>query len=242
MAVNGGMNHVVCLYEESGLSADAWARAGYQVHCYDLLNDGRIEACGKGWKIFHRWDANDLIHVSGIIERHRGKTVMGMGFPPCTDLAASGAKHFYLKRYRDPLFQDKAMDLVYTARNIFIELACPWVIENPVGVVSSMWRKPDHIFNPWEYGGYLPEDDVHPFYPEYIAPRDAYPKKTCYWTGGNFIMPEPKPVPVPPGYSAQFKFLGGKSAKTKRIRSMSPRGIAQAIYEVNRPWGDPCIA
>jgi len=156
-----------------------------------------------------------------------------LGFPPCTDLAVSGAAHFAKKAAADARYRDKAMKLVYTVRDMAKQIGCPWVIENPVSVISSEWRKPDHIFHPWEYGGYLPKDDVHPRYPEYIEPRDAYPKKTCYWTGGGFIMPDKKPVPVEPGYSLQHLKLGGKSEKTKRIRSASPRGIAQAIFEAN---------
>jgi hypothetical protein len=125
------------------------------------------------------------------------------------------------------------MRLVYVARDIAEALGVPYAIENPVSVISTFWRKPDHIFHPFEYGGYLPEDDIHPQYPEYIVARDAYPKKTCYWTGNGFVMPPKKPVPVSPGYSKQQLLLGGKSQRTKRIRSLSPRGIAAAIYEAN---------
>ncbi|UYE91815.1 hypothetical protein [Escherichia phage LHE71] len=63
----------------------------------------------------------------------------------------------------------------------------------------------------------------------YIAPRDAYPKKTCLWTSDDFVMPKRKPVRLPDGYSAQQNKLGGKSAKTKLIRSLSPRGFFKAI-------------
>ena len=56
------------------------------------------------------------------------------------------------------------------------------MLENPVGVLSSYWRKPDHTFDPCDYGGYL------------NPAGDAYTKKTCLWTGGGFIMPKKKPV------------------------------------------------
>ncbi len=152
-----------------------------------------------------------------------------MAFPPCTDLAVSGARHFASKRERDPLFQEKAVATARIASNIGDALGVTYIIENPVSVLSSAWRKPNHSFNPWEYGGYLPENDAHPWFPMYIAPRDAYPKKTCLWTSDDFVMPEKKPVNLPDGYSTQQNKLGGKSAKTKLIRSLSPRGFFKAI-------------
>jgi hypothetical protein len=109
---------------------------------------------------------------------------------------------------------------------------------------DTLWRKPDHAFHPCEFGGYLPADDKHPRWPEYIAPRDAYTKKTCLWVGGGFQMPTLRPVaPVVVSYtkedgsvtsgSLQFGKLGGKSMKTKNIRSATPRGFARAVFLAN---------
>lgn len=225
---------VVCLYEESGFSADEWALNGYDVYCYDILHkEERVELVGAGRKIFIPWDATDYAQCDAIYARHAGKTAIVLAFPPCTDLAVSGAAWFASKRKANPNYRAEAMALVYTAHRMGEALGCPYVIENPVSVIATEWRKPDYVFNPYEYGGYLPEDDVHPRYPDYIEPRDAYPKKTCYWTGGGFVMPPRKPVPVAPGYSKQHKLLGGKSERTKRIRSASPRGINRAIYLSN---------
>ena len=83
----------------------------------------------------------------------------------------------------------KLARLVESLGNLF---DCPWGLENPISVMSSIWRKPDYIFHPYEYGGYLPENDINPIYPEYIKPMDAYPKKkkTCIWSGNGFVMPE----------------------------------------------------
>ncbi len=98
-----------------------------------------------------------------------------------------------------------------------------------------MWRKPNYKFNPFEFGGYLPVNDIHPQYPEYITPRDAYKKKTCLWTGGGFELPALKEIPPldmkGQGGSNQHNKLGGKSLKTKNIRSATPRGFAQAVFE-----------
>lgn len=111
----------------------------------------------------------------------------------------------------------------------------PWMVENPVGVLSTLWRKPDFIFNPCAYGGYLPEDDKHPAFPEYIADRDAYTKKTCIWCGNGFKQPLFRPVPMPDEWedSKQHAKLGGKSKRTKMIRSLTPRGFARAVFLAN---------
>lgn len=228
-------NHVVCLYEKSGLSARPWAKHGLTVFCYDLQHkEITSEKHGGGKIVFMPWDAKCIEQNKSIIAKHRFYARMVLAFPPCTDLAVSGAAHFAAKSAKNPLYRAQAMQLVYTAKDIAEALGAPYAIENPVSVISTEWRKPDYTFHPYEYGGYLPENDVHPLYPEFIAPRDAYPKKTCYWTGNGFVMPPKKPIEPEPGYSRQHKLLGGKSAKTKNIRSCSPRGIAQAIYEHNK--------
>ena len=108
----------------------------------------------------------------------------------------------------------------------------------PRSVLSTFWRKPNHSFEPFEYGQYIPDDQAkHPRWPEYIAEKDAYPKTTYLWTGGGWIMPEKRPVHVEPGYSDQFKKLGGKSMKTKNIRSATPRGFAIANFLANSAYG-----
>ena len=110
----------------------------------------------------------------------------------------------------------------------------PYMIENPVSVLSSLWRKPDHVFHPCAYGGYLPENDKHPVFPDIIPPRDAYSKKTCLWTGNGFVMPEPNQV-LPEGDSNPgWAKLGGKSSRTKMIRSLTPRGFAKAVMLANQ--------
>ena len=226
---------VVCLFEESGFSAKPFAEAGYDVHCYDLENEeGRIELVGLGRIIYHRWDGFCDHQTSIIIGRHFGIAKIVLGFPPCTDLAVSGAAHFRKKFKENPSYREEAMRLVYRVPEVGNALGVPWCLENPVSVISSEWRKPDFVFHPYEFGGYLPEGDEHPKYPDYIAPRDAYPKKTCYWWGNGFLRPEKRPVHCPLGYSAQHRKLGGKSKKTKQIRSASPRGAAMAIYEANK--------
>jgi hypothetical protein len=132
------------------------------------------------------------------------------------------------------LFQQRAAQYAIDCAGLFDDLGCPYFIENPVSVLATKWRKPDHTFHPYEYGGYIAKNDAqHPRWPDYIADRDAYPKKTCLWTGNGFVMPPKVPVEPESGHSRQHLKLGGKSAKTKNIRSATPRGFAIAVMAAN---------
>ena len=166
------------------------------------------------------------------------RLVFGMAFPVCTDTAVSGAAWFKKKAERDPEFQTKAVKYAARCADLFEDLGMPYFIENPVSVLATKWRKPDYAFHPYEYGGYIPDSEAeHPRWPQYIAPLDAYKKKTCLWTGGGFVMPTK--VAVDPeayhgnGYSTAMMKLGGKSQRTKDIRSATPRGFARAVFEAN---------
>ena len=168
--------------------------------------------------------------------RHE-QVVFGMAFPVCTDLAVSGAAHFKRKAKANPKFQWEATRHAVRCSYFFEDLEIPYFIENPVSVLSTLWRKPNHRFHPWHYGGYISDNEaVHPKWPDYIAPYDAYPKKTsCLWTGNNFVMPDKLPVKPQDGYSTQHLKLGGKSQKTKNIPcSATPRGFARAVFEANK--------
>ena len=222
---------VLLLFETTMLAAAEFEKCGFDTICIDLDNK-----LGK-WGDEHGIQTNSRILDWDILENVDEIADLAMscemviGFPPCTDLANSGAAHFASKRAKNPNFQIEAVELCRTVETIGNLADVPWIIENPTSVLSTLWRKPDFRFQPYEYGGYLPVDDVHPLYPKYIMPRDAYPKKTCYWTSENLKMPEKLIVPIDKGYSTQYNKLGGKSAKTKRIRSATPRGIMRAIAQ-----------
>lgn len=229
---------VISLYDYTGEAVKPWAKAGYECHCYDIQHDStRVDRFLSGGSIHYlHADLQNLSNVTALWCSYVGKPVVfGMAFPVCTDMAVSGASWFEAKRKMDPNFQKKASDYAKWCSSFFQNFSVPYFVENPVSVLSTLWRKPDYMFNPYEYGGYIPEDEArHPTWPEYIAARDAYPKKTCLWVGGGFKMPKPMPVVVEAGYSTQHRKLGGKSAKTKNIRSATPRGFAQAVFEANK--------
>jgi hypothetical protein len=67
--------------------------------------------------------------------------------PPCTHLAVSGARHF-AKKIADGR-QQQGIDLFMALANCNIPR---YAIENPIGIMSTKFRKPDQIINPWEYG------------------------------------------------------------------------------------------
>ena len=207
--------NVVALFDMTGYSVRDWAEAGETCYCYQ---------------------PNALEFVLAL------RPNFILAFPPCTDMAVSGAVHFEAKREANPEFQDEAMYMVWFSTAVMKKAQCPGLIENPVGILSTQWRKPDYIFEPFEFGGYLPENDSHPKWSEYIEDRDAYPKTTCIWATKSLHWPEKRPVEPKfvigkngKKWSKAAANLGGKSPRTKMIRSATPRGFARAIFEANHP-------
>ena len=226
---------VLSLYDYTGEALTPWAEAGYHCFAFDIQHDadGYAESFEGGGMIEYigldLWHSNNITVLQEMFKDQN--VVFGMAFPVCTDLAVSGAAHFKRKKERDPEFQIKASNYARWCASLFDALGVPYFIENPVSVLATIWRKPDHSFHPYEYGGYIPKEKAeHPKWPDYIAPRDAYPKKTCLWTGGGFRMPYKEGVSPEEGYSRQHLKLGGKSMKTKNIRSATPRGFARAVW------------
>ena len=230
-----GIKKALFLYDYTGIMAQPWLEAGYECWCFDGQHKPGIKRDGLHVKVGMWFDAyRTAEHVEQIKNIVGDGVCFVFGFPECTDMAVSGAAHFANKEKTNPAFQAEACELARLVMYVGNEYKCSWAAENPVSVLSTLWRKPDYSFHPWEYGGYLPNNDKHPQYPDYIKSRDAYPKKTCIWSGHGFVMPLIQPVPVNTGYSDQHLKLGGKSLKTKNIRSATPRGFAKAVFEFNR--------
>ena len=146
---------------------------------------------------------------------------MIIAFPPCTDLAVSGARHFAKKRADGR--QQRSIEFFMQFANV----DCPKVaIENPIGIMSSHYRKPDQIIQPYQFG-------------------DHARKSTCLWLKGL-----PKLIPtniVDPGEIVRGGFSVGASLnyardengkiipwndpRTAKIRSKTFPGIARAMAE-----------
>jgi len=239
MTNHNNNKYVISLYDYTGEALKPWAEAGYICYAFDIQHDAetiRKEHFDSGGMIrYVHADLHKHETLNGIHDMFENKQVtFAMAFPVCTHLSVSGAAHFKRKREANPSFQDEAASYAIWCARLFNTLDCPYFIENPVSVLSTLWRKPNYSFHPYQYGGYIdPEQAEHPKWPDYIAPMDAYPKKTCLWTGGGFEMPTISPVEPETGHSRQHLKLGGKSMKTKNIRSATPRGFAQAVFNSN---------
>jgi hypothetical protein len=129
---------------------------------------------------------------------------------PCTDFASSGARWFSDK---DQDGRTLASTQVLTACLMIICRAQPvfWAIENPIGRIWRWIGKSDYSFDPCDFG-------------------DPYTKKTQLW--GRFNHPVKNPVEPTEG-SKMWRCYGGKSDRTKMMRSITPPGFAQAFFKAN---------
>jgi len=188
--------------EESQSVTKEFRKLGHEAYSCD------IEPCSGGHPEWHL--QQDVISL--LTEQWD----MIIAFPPCTHLAVSGARYFKEKQADGR--QQKAIDFFMAIASAPCDRIA---IENPVGVMSTIWRKPDQIIQPYEYG-----------HPE--------SKKTCLWLKG---LPKLKPTNILPlpesGYwqnqtpSGQNKL--GPSPNRAKIRSKSYSGIARAMAE---QWSD----
>jgi hypothetical protein len=89
----------------------------------------------------------------------------------------------------------------------------PYLIENPVSTVSTYWRKPDHSFDPSDYG-------------------DPWTKRTCLWVSGGFVMPPKRPVA--PTFGSKMHLLPPSPDRADK-RSETPMGFARAVFQANAP-------
>lgn len=141
---------------------------------------------------------------------------MIIAFPPCHDLAVSGARYFKEKQADGR--QQASIDFFMEFANAQCERVA---IENPVGIMSTHWRKPDQIIEPYQFG-------------------DPVKKKTCLWLKNlpklvptDIVEPEAN-VPYGEGRSHQ-RWISNAPVKNRRvIRSKTWPGIAKAMAH---QWG-----
>ena len=137
--------------------------------------------------------------------------------PPCTAFAGSGAQYWPAKDASgDPLAGLALVDACLRA--VAIYRPAWWALENPVGRLRRYLGPPSFSFDPCDFG-------------------DAYTKKTLLW--GAFTAPKKarvEPVMYERGGkrgSWMWANLGGKSERTKELRSTTPPGFARAFFEAN---------
>lgn len=189
--------------EESGVVRDAFTRKGHNAISCDLLPTAQP---GK----HYQGDIVDILH-------HDWDMVIA--FPPCTHLAASGARWFKQKIADGR--QQQGIDFFM----LFASLKCEKVaIENPVGIMSSKYKKPSQIIQPYHFG-------------------DPFSKKTCLWLRGlpalkhtNVVDPGETVTfgsgkSMPKWYADAWKLPQDERAK---VRSRTFQGVADAMAD---QWG-----
>lgn len=218
---------VLVACEESQEVCKAFRALGHEAYSCD------IQECSGGHPEWHiQGDVLPLLNgdctfqtMDGITHTQRGRWDMIIAHPPCTDLAVSGARWF-LEKQKDGRQQKSIV--------FFMQMAladCDRVaVENPVCIMSSAWRKPDQIIQPYQFGHHAR-------------------KSTCLWLKG---LPKLSPTNVvDPGEIVGDGFSVGASLnyakddsgkiipwndpRTAKIRSKTFPGIAAAMAE---QWGD----
>jgi hypothetical protein len=180
---------VACEY--SGVVRDAFRALGHDALSCDLLP---TDAPGP----HYQGDVRNILHYPFDLM---------IAHPPCTHLSVSGARHFEAKRMTGAQHE---------AVSFFMELArapIPMIaIENPVCIMSSLWRKPDQTIQPWQFG-------------------HGETKATCLWLKG---LPQLRPTNIVEGREARIHKMPPSSDRWK-LRSATYAGIAAAMAE---QWSD----
>lgn len=178
--------------EESQAVCIAFRERGHEAYSCD------IQECSGGHPEWHL--QQDVIPLLSL------KWDMILAFPPCTHLASSGARYFAQKK-KDGR-QQKGVEFFMQ----FVNADCPKIaIENPVGIMSTLYRKPDQIIQPWMFG-------------------HTETKATCLWLKN---LPKLIPTKIVTAHWNRLYYLSPSPDRAK-IRSKTYSGIAKAMAE---QWG-----
>jgi len=198
----------VFLFDFTGNMARPWADAGYECIIVDIQHPVQPRDTGNIRRV--RAD----LRYGWLPDFDRDEIAFVAAFPPCDHIAVSGARWFKGKGLRA---LSQSIDFFATAAEFCEWSGAPYIIENPVSVATSYWRKPDHSFHPWQYAD--------------IETGDNYTKNTCLWTGGGFVMPNGLTEPRGPVDDRIHKCP--PSRDRANIRSATPMGFAKAVQVAN---------
>lgn len=213
------MAKILIACEESQTTTKAFRKLGYEAFSCDII------PCSGGHPEWHiQCDVLDIIND--------GWDLM-IAHPPCTFLASSGVSWLshpedkllpFEERRPHPRYPNRRKDMLDSiefVKNISNAPIKHIAIENPVGILSTKWRKPDQIVQPYMFG-------------------DQATKTTCLWLK-NLPLLVPTNI-VDKG--ERTVFASGKSQpkwisnafkkERKKIRSKTFEGMAQAFAE---QWG-----
>ncbi len=216
---------VLVACEESQAVCTAFRELGHEAYSCDILE------CSGGHPEWHiQGDCLPLLNgncsfttMDGRTHEQAGRWDLIIAHPPCTDLAVSGARYFAQKQ-KDGRQQKSIV--------FFMQMAladCDRVaVENPVCIMSSAWRKPDQIIQPWMFG-----------HPE--------SKKTCLWLKGLPLLKATELLELPESgvwenqtkdgqnkLIVDGKWIAWNDPRTAKERAKTYPGIAKAMAE---QWG-----
>lgn len=206
--------YIVCLCDITGTFAEPWLKFGYTAILIDPQHTDRGDE--TTWKLALTVE-EAMPFLSLLITTQ--KIAFVTAFPPCTELAVSGAGHWEEKGLQDRYFQARAVMVAEQCRTFAECSGAPYFIENPVSALSSIFGPYSHSFSPWEYSGYDSQED-------------NYTKKTCLWIGNGFIMPEKKGVMVADAPDDRI-FRAAPGPERANFRSATPRGFSIAAFLAN---------
>lgn len=201
------MSYVLSLCDRTGNMCKPWLEAGIPCTTVDLQEQVNP----------HPLRRHVVQDVRDMVPSLMSRPTIIFAFPPCTHLASSGARWFKEKGLGKLI---EALQLVEACRHICEEGGASYMIENPVGSLSTYWREPSYSFHPVHYAGYAPDPEA-----------DGYSKKTCLWTGGGFVMPDRKPGE--PNLGALIHRMPPSEDRADK-RSATPLGFAYAVFQANR--------
>lgn len=187
------MMRVLVACEESGVVRDAFIERGHDAMSCDLNPTRRPGPHYQG-------DVRDVLHACWDLLIYHA---------PCTHICISGAKHFEAKRLdgRQQAGISFFMELWRHGERYVDKMAA----EQPIGILSSLFRKPDQIIQPWQFG-------------------HGETKATCLWLQR---LPRLTPTQIVPGREARIHRMA-PGADRARERSATYQGIADAMAE---QWG-----
>lgn len=192
---------VLVACERSGVVREAFRRLGHEAWSCDLV------PADDGSRNHYQADALEIAY---------GFTWdLMIAHPPCTHLAVSGARYFAAKRA-----DGRQAAALYVVGQLLTAPIARICLENPVGIISTSFWKPQQIIQPWQFG--------HP---------EA--KATCLWLKGLPLLTPTNVLPKPEcGYWANQTPSGqnrlGPSPERAALRARTYEGIAEAMAT---QWG-----
>ena len=195
--------NILSLFDFSGVWSQPYVDKGYAVTRLDIQTGGDV-----------------LTFDSSAYLAEHGQPQGILAAPPCTDFASSGAR-WWADKDKDGRTGEALRLIDATLAIVDVLQPAWWALENPVGRLTRLrpqLGKPFY-FQPWFFG-------------------DPYTKKTGLWGDFNRDMKRNEVEPIMyesngKRGSWQWAKLGGKSERTKRLRSQTPRGFALAFAEAN---------